>query len=78
MDVLDKNKMQVYYLGWTMRQFMPDKLRDLVEGRHYRYLPLYSPFLNPTEEFSSKVKDGVRRNALTADDQLNHRIYESV
>ena len=31
MNVLDKNKMQGYYLGWTMRQSMPDKLRDLIE-----------------------------------------------
>jgi transposase len=55
----------------------PAKVSDL-EGRHYRYLSPYSPFMNPTEEFWSKVKDGVRGNALTANDQLNDRIYESV
>jgi hypothetical protein len=36
------------------------------------------PFLNPIEEFWSKVKAGVRRNALTADDQLSDRICDTV
>ena len=38
----------------------PAKIRDLVESRHYKclYLPPYSPFLNPIEEFWSKVKAG--------------------
>ena len=71
----------MYWIETTKRVFTfvmdnapihaPAKVRHLVEGRHYRYLPPYSPFLNPTEEFWSKVKAGVRRNALTADDQLN-------
>jgi transposase len=37
--------------------------------------PPYPPFLNPIEEFWSKVKAGVRRNALTADDRLSDRTY---
>jgi hypothetical protein len=35
-------------------------------------------FLNSIEEFCSKVKSGVRRNALTVDDRLNYRNCESV
>ena len=58
----------------------PLKVRELVESRCYKcwYLPPHSPFLNPIEEFWSKVKAGVRRNALTADDRLSDRICESV
>ena len=81
MDVLDKNNMQGYYLVMDNAPIhTPAKVRDLVESRHYKclYLPPYSPFLNPIEEFWSKVKAGVRRNALTADDPLSERIYESV
>ena len=81
MDVLDKNNMQGYYLVMDNAPIhTPAKIRDLVESRHYKclYLPPYSPFLNPIEEFWSKVKAGVRRNALTADDRLSERIYESV
>jgi hypothetical protein len=40
--------------------------------------PPYPPFLNPIEEFWSKVKAGVSRSALTADDRLSDRICESV
>ena len=60
--------------------YTPVKVHELVEGRDYKclYLPPYSPFLNPIEEFWSKVKAGVRRNALTADDRLSNRICESV
>jgi transposase len=56
------------------------KVRDLVETKGYicLYLPPYSPFLNLIEEFWSKVKAGVRRNALTADDPLSDRICESI
>lgn len=41
-------------------------------------LPPYSPFLNPIEAFWSKVKAGIRRNALKADDRLTDRICDSV
>ena len=58
----------------------PLKLRELVESRGYKcwYLPPYSLFLNPIEELWSKVKAGVRRTALTADDRLSDHICESV
>src|ERR1700733_11532125 len=54
MDVLDKNNMQGYYLVMHNAPIhRPAKIRDLVESRHYKclYLPPYSPFLNPIEEF---------------------------
>ena len=35
-------------------------------------------FLNPIEEFWSKVKAEVRKNALTTDDILSGRMCESV
>jgi transposase len=56
------------------------KVRELLESRGYKclYLPPYSPFLNPIEEFWAKVKAGVRWNALTADDWLSDRICEAV
>jgi hypothetical protein len=81
MDVLDTNDMKGYYLVMDNAPIhTPVKVRALVEGRGYKclYLPPYSPFLNPIEEFWSKVKAGVRRNALAADDQLSDRICEAV
>ena len=58
----------------------PIKVRELVENRGYKclYLPPYSPFLNPIEDFWSKVKAGIRQTALTADDRLSDRICDSV
>jgi transposase len=81
MDVLDRNDMKGHFLVMDNAPIhTPLKLRELVESRGYKclYLPPYCPFLNPIEEFWSKVKVGVRRNALTADDRLSDRICESV
>jgi hypothetical protein len=45
MDVLDKNKMQDYCLLMDNAPIHKQaKVRDLVEGKHYRYLPRYSRF----------------------------------
>jgi transposase len=80
-DVLDRNDMKGHYLVMDNAPIhTPLKVRELVESRGYKclYLPPYSPFLNPIEEFWSKVKAGVRRNVLTADDRLSDRICESV
>lgn len=51
---------------------LPKVIRETIEGRGYKcvYLPPYSAFLNRIEEFWSKVKAGIRRNALNANDQL--------
>jgi len=81
MDVLDRNNMKWHYLVMKNAPIhTPVRVRVLVESRGYQcvYLPPYSPFLNPIEEFCSKVKAGVRRNALTVDDRLSYRICESV
>ena len=81
MDVLDRNDIKGHYLVMDNASIhTPIKVRELVENRGYKclYLPPYSPFLNPIEEFLSKVKAGVRRTALTAHDRLSDRICESV
>ena len=81
MDVLDRNDIKRHYLVMDNAPIhTPAKIRDLVENRGYKclYLPPYSPFLNPIEEFWWKIKAGVRRNALTADDILSDRICEAV
>jgi transposase len=81
MDVLDRNNMKGHYLVMDNAPIhTPVKIRELIESRGYRclYLPPYSPFLNPIEEFWSKVKAGIRRNALSATDILSDRICDSV
>jgi transposase len=81
MDVLDRNNMKGHYLVMDNAPIHPPlKIRELIESRDYRclYLPPYSPFLNPIEEFWSKVKAGIRRNALSATDILSDRICDSV
>ncbi|KAG2217216.1 hypothetical protein INT45_013961 [Circinella minor] len=47
------------------------------QGFEILYLPPYSPFLNPIEEFWSKLKAGVKRHLLTTDDTLLPRIIDS-
>ncbi|KAG2217446.1 hypothetical protein INT45_009645 [Circinella minor] len=47
------------------------------QGFEILYLPPYSPFLNPIEEFWSKLKAGVKRHLLTSDDTLLLRIIDS-
>jgi transposase len=67
MDVLDRNNMKGHYLVMDNAPIhTPFKVRELIESRGYRclYLPSYSPFLNPIEEFWSKVKAGVRRKFI--------------
>jgi transposase len=59
MDVLDRHDMKGYYLVMDNAPIhTPTKVCDLVESRGYKclYLPPYSPFLNPIEEFWSKIK----------------------
>ena len=41
------------------------------------HLPPYRPFLNPIEEFWSKLKADVKRELLTKDDTLAPRITNS-
>lgn len=55
------------------------EIQKLIEERGYKlaFLPPYSPFLNPIEEFWAKVKAGVRRSRLSTKDILSDRIKES-
>jgi transposase len=54
-------------------------IRELIESKGHKcvYLPPYSPFLNPIEEFWSKVKYHVKRSALDTNDTLTPRIKEA-
>jgi transposase len=81
MDVLDKHSMKGYYLVMDNAPIhTPSKFREVVEQRGYNclYLPPYSPYLNPIEELWAKIKAGIRRNELRADERLSNRICESV
>ncbi|KAI7848097.1 hypothetical protein BDC45DRAFT_490963 [Circinella umbellata] len=51
----------------------------MIEDHGYKcvYLLPYSPFLNPIQEFWSKVEAVVRRDGLTEDDNLSSRITKS-
>lgn len=54
MDVLDRNDMKGNYLVIDNSPiYTPDKVSDLVESTGYEclYLPPYTPFLNPIEQF---------------------------
>ncbi|KAG2201534.1 hypothetical protein INT47_007411 [Mucor saturninus] len=81
MDCLDRNGLHGYYLVMDNAPIhKPAAIRELIENRGYKcvYLPPYSPFLNPIEEFWSKVKAGIKRNPLDSSDLLTPRIMESV
>lgn len=56
-----------------------NEVKDCITERGYKptYLPPYSPFLNPIEEFWAKVKTNVRRDCLTVNDNLGDRITEA-
>ncbi|KAG2199315.1 hypothetical protein INT47_012949 [Mucor saturninus] len=81
MDCLDRNGLQGYYLVMDNAPIhKPFAIKALIEERGYKYvyLPPYSPFLNPIEEFWSKVKSGIKRNPLDTGDLLTPRIMESI
>ncbi|KAG2193614.1 hypothetical protein INT47_007237 [Mucor saturninus] len=81
MDCLDRNGLHGYYLVMDNAPIhKPAAIRELIENRGYKcvYLSPYSPFLNPIEEFWSKVKAGIKRNPLDSSDLLTPRIMESV
>lgn len=81
MNTLDKNNIKGQHIVMDNAPIhKPKVIKALIEERGHKciYLPPYSPFLNPIEEFWSKVKAGVRRTPLTADDRLTDRICESV
>lgn len=80
MDTLDTHEMPGHYLILDNAAIHKvSAVQDLIVSRGYKavYLPPYSPFLNPIELFWSKVKAGVKRDCLTATDNLSARIVES-
>jgi transposase len=80
MDVLDRNNLRGLYIVMDNAPIhKPNKVRECIEKRGYKcvYLPPYSPFLNPIEEFWSKVKFGVKRAPFDTGDTLTPRIMES-
>ncbi|KAG2224141.1 hypothetical protein INT45_000156 [Circinella minor] len=61
MDIVDENNVKCRYLVMDNAPIHTNKsISHLVEQRGYKsiYLPKHSPFLNPIEEFWSKVKMG--------------------
>lgn len=46
-------------------------------GHHCRYLPPYSPFLNPIEEYWSKVKYDDKRGLFDTLETLSSRIHQA-
>lgn len=55
------------------------KLRDLIVNRHYKSCTFYPirPFCIPIKKFCSKIKAGIRKNPLTANDRPSDRVCES-
>ncbi len=80
MDTLDQFDMKGRYLVMDNAAIHKvTEVKDLIASRGYKviYLPPYLPFLNPIELFWSKVKGGIRRDCLNANDNLSTRIIES-
>lgn len=81
MDCLDRNGLHGYYLVMDNAPiYKPVAIKKIIERRGYKcvYLSPYSPFLNPIEEFWSKVKAGIKRNSLDTADRLIPRIMDAV
>ncbi|KAG1371861.1 hypothetical protein G6F61_011554 [Rhizopus arrhizus] len=80
MDVLDKHNLKGCNSVMDNAPIhKPETITEEVSKREYRiiYLPIYSPFLNPIEEFWAKVKTLVRRSPMTDRDNLIARIREA-
>ncbi|KAL7322216.1 hypothetical protein PS15p_212245 [Mucor circinelloides] len=80
LDELDRNGMTGRYIVMDNAPIHKSpEVAKTIESRGYRlaYLPPYSPFLNPIEEFWSKVKAGVKRDTLTMNSNLSDRIVDS-
>ncbi|KAG0749325.1 hypothetical protein G6F57_000253 [Rhizopus arrhizus] len=80
MNTLDQFGMQDRYLIMDNAAIHKvDEFQELIASRGYKtaYLPPYSPFLNPIELFWSKIKGNIRRDCLSADDNLSLRITET-
>ena len=81
MDVLDRNGMNGQYLAMDNAPIhTPAEICDLIESRGYKclYLPPISPFVNPIEEFWSKLKLVLEEVHCLRLNILSDRICESV
>ncbi|KAG1576847.1 hypothetical protein G6F46_005497 [Rhizopus delemar] len=80
MDVFDKHNLKGCNLFMDNTPIhKPEKITEEISKRGYRiiYLPPYSSFLNPIEEFWAKLKTPVRRSPMTDRDNLVVRIREA-
>lgn len=74
---MDKEGMKGYYVVMdNVRIHDNNRVPAYIEAREYKpwLLPPYSPFLNPIEEFWSKVKQHIKRHPLDSHDTLTPRI----
>ncbi|CEP06835.1 hypothetical protein [Parasitella parasitica] len=80
LQVLNKNNLHGQYIVMKNAPIHKNEsIRELIESQGHKcvYLPPYSPFLNPIEEFWSKVKYHIKRTALDTNDTLTPRITKA-
>lgn len=80
MDALDRHKMKercIVLDNAAIHKVSVIQEAILKRGYKLTFLRPYSPCLNPIELFWSKLKADVKRDRLTADDNLSQRIIES-
>ncbi|CEP19829.1 hypothetical protein [Parasitella parasitica] len=80
LKVLEKNNLRGQYIIMDNAPIHKNQsVKQLIESQGHKciYLPAYSPFLNPIEEFWSKVKYHVKRTALDSSDTLTPRIVNA-
>lgn len=78
--IMEQNELRNYYIFLDNASIhKSQEITDLIENRGHklRYIPAHSPFLNPIEEFWSKLKYGVKRRPFKTGDSLTPRIMES-
>lgn len=78
-DCLNRNGSHGYYLVMDNAAIhKPVVIRALIKERGYKciYLLAYFPFLNPVEEFWSKVKSDIKRNPFDTGDLLTRVGYK--
>ncbi|KAG1048948.1 hypothetical protein G6F43_008700 [Rhizopus delemar] len=77
LDVMDKEGMKGYCIVVNNGRIHDNsRVSAYIEARGYKpwFLPPYSPFLSPIEEFWSKVKPYTKKHPLDSHDNLTPRI----
>lgn len=80
MDILDTHDMHNMYLVMDNAKIHHNnRVIQVIQERGYKpvFLPPYSPFLNPIEEFWAKLKANIRPNPLSSNDRLTPKILEA-